>query len=50
MTYLVGGHEDLGQLVVVLEVDSPDGESLRVEPCTVKIDSSPDNINWTHFS
>ena len=31
-TDLVGGHEDLGQLVVVLEVDSPDGESLRVEP------------------
>jgi hypothetical protein len=31
-TDLVGRHEDLGQLVVVLEVDSPDGESLRVEP------------------
>lgn len=37
LAYLVGGHEDLGQLLVVLEVDSPDGESLRVEPEEVNI-------------
>jgi hypothetical protein len=29
---LVGRHEDLGQLVVILEVDSPDGETVVVEP------------------
>ena len=29
---LVGGHEDLGELVVVLEVDTPDREALLVEP------------------
>jgi hypothetical protein len=30
-TDLVGRHEGLGELLVVLEVDSPDGESLAVE-------------------
>lgn len=31
-THLVRGHEDLCKLLVVLEVDPPDGESLLVEP------------------
>lgn len=36
LAYLVGGHEDLCQLLVVLEVHSPDGETLAVESRAVR--------------